>query len=734
MSDVAAVRSSVRAAVLDREWLWFGVATAGVFAYYVALSAPVIDPPNYLDPWIYTASFVNFGWMYDAFGWTYYPSRLPWVMPGMAAHALFGPVTAFFVLHVLYFGVTGLFAYLLFRRFFGSRVALAAYLALMLSPLFYDAYSNDYPDGALLTYLFGAAYFAFSAEGARRPRLRTFWAGFFAAAAMGTNLFAGVVLVCFLLAYALVRLELVRDVRRLVRELAFGAAGAVVLLVLCGSFSIAYGGPFLFFKPQVNALHYIHASDYKQGGSSWVISEPQLLLPGFAVVAVLVLLRGRLVDLPRRLAIGGALATAVFYALIVVWEFGFGGNFLETVYYFSIFNLGIAICLAAAFFLLAPSRGVAAAVAVGAIAPTLLVFVHRVLPVARTGAVVVVALMTLCLVALAIAARSARLRSGGVAALLAGLTAFCATYAGDAGSATQSTFQRHTFSRNRDVQRMGFQLIDFMRDRGIQKVPFQFWYDGTHHPELNGIQSTYLWGDTWVGVDLPKLDSSTRALLDGRKPSVLVLLCTEPACANAPDVLAKAGYRLRRLARGVLHAGGRRVIVAPYALPDFAKINRNADRPPAFYAPAAAPVAAATKGTTVQRWSFAHGAPEDWSGDASDDSRAAAGRAFQTSTGRFAYELTGPELELGPGRYVAYARGRILSGGLDLGVLDDDAKTWIAQRLYWYGQRQQLAGGWMATPFTITKATKAKVILSNWRKASGASKWQLDEVRIARLP
>jgi hypothetical protein len=157
---LASARGSIGA---KREWLFLGALALGVAAYYAALQAPVLDPPNYLDPWIYTASFVNFDFLYDVFGWTYYPSRLPWVIPGIAAHAVFGPVTAFFVLHTVFFFGAGVFAYLLIRHWFGASAARLGFVVLLLSPLFYDAYSNDYPDRALQTYLNSVSHYVLTA-------------------------------------------------------------------------------------------------------------------------------------------------------------------------------------------------------------------------------------------------------------------------------------------------------------------------------------------------------------------------------------------------------------------------------------------------------------------------------------------------------------------------------------------------------------------------------------------
>jgi hypothetical protein len=718
---------------LRSEWAWLIALSLAVALFYVVIRAPVIDPPNYLDPWIYTASFVNFRFIYHVFGWTYYPSRLPWVIPGIVVHSIFGPVAAFFVLHTIYFFGGGLFAYLVFRRYFGRIIAASGYALLMLSPLFYDAYSNDYPDGALLTYLFGGVYFGLTIVGSRRPWLRAFWCGFFLAAAVGTNLFAGVVIACLLLLYAIVRSDALRAPRELLPELAYAACGSVVLLLVCGFFSVAYGGPFLFFKPQITALHNIHAADYKAPGASWMLGEPQLLLPVFAASAVGLLLgftRRSVGVRQSRFALGAAVSTLVFWALLVVWELAFTGDFLETSYYFSMFNVGIALCLASAFYLLRPAPIAIAAVAAAAMGATVITLWAHVLPDGRRGAVVAVVLMVLSLAVGSFSRNGGRMASTVAVALIA----FTATYAADAGTITRSVFARGTFTRHRDVQTVAFQLIDFMRKNGLQKVPFQFWYAPNEDIALNGIQSTYLWGITWVGLEMPKVDKPMRQLLAQRKPSALVLLCKQSACHGAPAALAAAGYPNVPLASGVLAAGSERVYVRALRLPKFVAANRPRNKKLDAYHHAAARFSPTARGAAVAQWSFAKGVPPDWSGDAAGAATAAKGAPFVTSAHAFAYELTGPKLALPAGSYTAYARGRVLAGGLDLGALDVDHDTWLSQRLYWYGQRAGFGRGWMATPFTLTSATKVQLIFSNWSPNSSASRWQLRDLRLVRNP
>ena len=722
--------------LLRREWAAFAAVSVAVVVFYVVFQAPVINPGTYLDPWIYTASMVNYHFIESVFGWTYYPARLPWILPGIVVHALFGPVTAFFVLHALFFFGAGIFAYLTIRRFYGTPAALATYAALMLSPLFYDAYSNDYPDGALLTYLFGSVYFALTVPDARRPRLRMFWTGFFVAGAIGVNLFAGIVILSLLLVYGLVRTD-VRHLRVLLSELGVAAVGALALLAVCGSFSKAEGGEFLFFMPQVRELSTLSPSSYKKThGLAFVLSEPQFALPVFAAVCALVLLvtrRREPASADRRFAIGVVASTLCLYVVLAVWEVAKSGVFFETPYYFSLFSLDIALCLGAAFGLLRPPAAAVPVAFAAAVVPTVLTLWASVLPTGRRGAAVAVCLMAIAVAAVAATRfRPSRLRAAPMLALVA-LIVFASTYAVDAGAITTGIFVRGTFQERRAVQADAFQLIDFMRAHGIQKMPFEFWYTTRDGDYLDGIQSTYLWGDSMVGHDLPRVDETMKTLLEERKPSALVLLCRRMSCHGAIPALQRAGYRSHPLTSGVLSSGGIRVVVRVVLLPRFVAWN---NRSPAtvYYRPNASPLAPAATGTPVVSWSFANGLPPEWSGDAANAARAAGGGAFATTAPQWAYELVGPRVELQPGRYAVYARGRVLAGGLDLGVLDADKNAWLEQRTYWSGQRAQFAKGWLATPFSVQTATSVEVVFSNWVPKAQPSRWQLGDVRLVRLP
>jgi hypothetical protein len=571
---------------LGPEVLPFVVITALVPALYFAVRAPVLDSPQLIDPWIYTASFTNYRFLLETFPTAYYLTRLPWIIPGVVANELFSPVSAFFVMHGIFFFGAGLFAFLLFRRFLGVWAALLGYAALMFTPLFYDAFRDDYPDGGILTYLLGGAYFALSAWGSKRRVLRFMLSGFFLAGAAGTNPYALVSIAGIALLYVAVFSVEPRFWLHAVRDVVSAIGGGLVMLVVCGGFSLANGGPFLFFVPSVNAAKALYnGRAYKADGFAWMKGQPQLLVPLFALAALVLLLAPRLrrdwkTEAGIRFAAGAGLLLALVGTLVCLWEFFFGGALLETSYYFSAFNLGISATLASVFFLLldratSPASrstlwAVVIAGVVAAALPTLALYRLHWGSFGEPGARVTVALMAVGLFLVGAASFLSRRVALFAAPSAALVILFACNYAGASGLLTQTNFSTtpSSFQRNRETLLLGQQLIAFMRDFGFQdgepaypaaRLYPEFWYDIKAEEAFNGMNAMYLWAYTWAGLDLPHIDKAMHGVLDARRPAVLVLLCLTRQCSGARAALARAGYdnRLlveRRLASGDKHA------------------------------------------------------------------------------------------------------------------------------------------------------------------------------------
>lgn len=142
-----------------------------------------------------------------------------------------------------------------------------------------------------------------------------------------------------------------------------------------------------------------------------------------------------------------------------------------------------------------------------------------------------------------------------------------------------------------------------------------------------------------------------------------------------------------------------------------------------------APVAGA-----IVSWKFSGGMPSDWVRvSAAQLEPLANAIRVTTNTGRFEYQIAGPDLNLEPGRYEVRARGAVEKGGLELGVLNSDADRWVVTTHYWYGQ-DGFADGAMVASFALETSTRVRVILSNTNARAAASRWtiQLVEIRHVR--
>lgn len=133
---------------------------------------------------------------------------------------------------------------------------------------------------------------------------------------------------------------------------------------------------------------------------------------------------------------------------------------------------------------------------------------------------------------------------------------------------------------------------------------------------------------------------------------------------------------------------------------------------------------------TIARWSFSGHLPEGWSSALPGTQLRPDGNGYllRTTADRFAYQLLGPERTLAPGTYRIELVGEVKAGGLDLGVLDVDKDTWIAQTVH-----ASRSGRPMVTRFTLHRPTKIQPILANWRPTAGVSIWKINAALLATV-
>jgi hypothetical protein len=553
------------------------VVSSAVACAYIVTSPSLFNPPTASDPWFYTGFWINFHQLYHAFVGTYYASRLPWIIPGYAANALLAPRTAHFVIHGLFFAVGAAAAYGLLRAHFGRNAALIGYVWLVGNQMTFDAHHWDYWDGALITFLFAALYLGVPARGRPLPGWRLAASGFFAAAAVTTNVYAITLVGGIPILYAATRADrpLQRFLARFARDSAFFLAGVAILVVACGAFARLNGGPAWFVGPQIHAARAINPAPYRIPFHVWAPTSPRVLVPIFLVLALLAALLGRRSRLAAfRAAAGSCLYLASVAVFLAAWEWG-GGDLLETIYYFSPALPAMTLCVGA----LAALAGAAdwspgkAAVIVGActaavLAPLLFIYTDDLF--SRVGRVVYFPagmLMLAALAAVLLGRTGWRLRVAGIAAagglvLAAGASAYAIDGSLDVFENGAST---PTTSEAFDI---GTRMVPFLRSvEWRQGVP-AFWLDQqAAGGDYIGIQALYLNAVTAIGFDMPRFGSHESQSLPALDPTDVVLLCERPGCAGAPSVLAAHGFRARRIAIRRFASGGLHVWVEVYERP-----------------------------------------------------------------------------------------------------------------------------------------------------------------------
>ncbi len=519
---------------------------------------------------------VSYGW----FDQTYYAARLPMILPGLLLNSFLSPLAAYVVLHIVFMLAGAAFLYLLVRTLFGVRVALVTYPVFLLNVAYLGANTWDYFDGFVITFLAGGLYFLLSSI-RRTSRLRLALSGVFFAAGVATNLFVALLVagaVCLYL-YTRVRAKGIPALRPFAGDVGAFLVGTGVLVVGCGAFARAHGGPFLFFMPSINTALTLEPGSGKLPDYGWVTAEPRLLIPPF--VAALVALAWKLCPQLPRNVVGPAFAvvTLAIFLLLVYLELERSRTLLQLTYYFATLYPLLFATLAAGVYALVESGGVLRRVppyALGGIgvaigcAPLAAVYALDGADLwGRRGAVLTGAILSGALVAVVVArlARGGRL-TVGAASLGAALALLGVNFASAASAMTHDGFQTDgsIVASAEDTFRVGMELVDFLDRNGLEESLPAFWYDDAQHPELAGIQSLYFFEYSYLNRRMPRIDDEFRSHMEQRQPNHVVLLCSEPTCHHGWTAMREAGYHPRVVASTHLTSGATSVWVEAYAV------------------------------------------------------------------------------------------------------------------------------------------------------------------------
>ena len=243
-----------------------------------------------LDPWFYTGYFTNFSYLLLHRGFTYYVSRLPWIIPGRIAFSVASPEFASWLLSAAMATGSGLCLYWVVRWYYGHAPAVLAALALITNGYFLGAVCWHYPDGAAIAYaMAGMAFYL-------RPQGNPLLNGGLAAAALtlsGFTQMAAAPVILGLLAIPLLRWRHSR--KELLRQCIGGLAGFGLTTLLLVAASKSMLGDARVYKPQLDmwiniVQHPNYLPDMWGTGPGFLLKAVRLFTPAFLLVFVPVLL------------------------------------------------------------------------------------------------------------------------------------------------------------------------------------------------------------------------------------------------------------------------------------------------------------------------------------------------------------------------------------------------------------------------------------------------------------
>jgi hypothetical protein len=197
-----------------------------------------------VDPWFYTGLFVHFPEHLERFAGTYYVTRLPHILPGALAYALFEPPFGSYALRLFYWYLSVFSLYGIVRATGGTPLAaLLASVILGTSVYFLWAIGWDYVDGAGVSFMLAAA-FCLLVPARRGPHAWVILGGVFQLFAVTTYVLI-VLLIPLQLGYVLA--ARLRE-RRALYPLLWVPAGWLLGYALLSAINWSVAGPFDFLN------------------------------------------------------------------------------------------------------------------------------------------------------------------------------------------------------------------------------------------------------------------------------------------------------------------------------------------------------------------------------------------------------------------------------------------------------------------------------------------------------
>ena len=242
--------------------------------------------PSFVDNWIYSAFHLHLRELLEVYGSNYYAaSRVPWTVPGWAAHAVLGDEAALYVLHFAVFYLAVFSLYVAVRTIFPNIAAAAAAALLFGSNTFFLAAAGwDYVDGASIAYAVLAFAALSSAAIRRRWRLAAVVWGIASCAMVSTYIL--LVLLVPVQVGVFWSLNRIRGQRGLAAVGAWFVGGGIAALLAFGLINWILGGPFVYIMGQIDALPTVAQKrfEYYQSLSEWAPGARWLIISAITFV------------------------------------------------------------------------------------------------------------------------------------------------------------------------------------------------------------------------------------------------------------------------------------------------------------------------------------------------------------------------------------------------------------------------------------------------------------------
>jgi hypothetical protein len=458
---------------------------------------------GYLDPWFYLGFFRNLAnFKGSVFPFTYYGSRLSWILPGALIHSLFSPLAANCILHLAVQSLATVSLFTTLRIAAGARRAFLATVVFSVNPWLWLATGADYVDGVGIAYCLLAMALLTSAAARPVKRWTLLAAGMALAALVYSNLFWVMLAPLLPLYYIALRWMWHRTpvIRALLSLCLWFGSGCAIVTGVLGGINRLLDGHFWFYAPSVLfALSLVsHKNPWFQ--SIWVghTLAPWLWWAAIAASTGLVLVPYRL---KRRLT--GSNAAGVLLAaqlLLVIALMGYmqyrGSPALGLPYYASYMLPFTFLVIGTSFWPAAEKISQARYVLICCIAAVTFGVVWYdyatlILPTWQSSIRLV--LVGGCLLALGLALRQ---RTVGILAALAGLAIFISL--ARFGMPTDP----HAYRRQYEALMRARERVETIRNGGYVR----FWYD-QHDPDVldfDALSSTYLWSLSLWGNGFPE--------------------------------------------------------------------------------------------------------------------------------------------------------------------------------------------------------------------------------------